>query len=251
MIRSSQFVFLVVCAAAGCNSSESSTVEPTEPTAPAAVASTAPLVNRPLQMPLTSEEIDTFLEIVKQLPEGQVPELPRADLEKSAIWNRQMPPEEACDRWRKALRSVMTTDYMSEAWEGNRLGSLLRDRDIPMKAFASVALRIIFAEAALRVGDEKQVRVMRRETDQQIDKLTAELEKLRTAPPAAAKSGLRQSADLVWESLRETIALSEFLRAAEAVPTANRKLIHSRTDVVAVLKKAGKDIRPVSHEQRR
>ena len=128
---------------------------------------------------------------------------------------------------------------------------MLRDCEIPLTAFASVSLRIIFAEAALRVGDEKQIRVMRRETDQQISKLVAELENLRKSPASSAKSGMRQSADLVWDSLREAIALSEFLRATEAVPAANRKLVQSRPDLVTVLKKAANDIRPVGHERSR
>lgn len=239
----------MICGLAGCETSPAPQVTEDEVTTPSVLEKTAgQSPSDTEESTLSTGEVDLFLDIVRRLPGGRPPEVIRAQLDEVANWQGKE-PHAAAENWRLALREVLNPERLAQAWEGSRLLDVLASRKVAPELFAAIAVKVSLAHAANGMGTPSHLRRLHEQTETQVRQILTDIDQLQATP--AKPTGRSQSREFLLDSLRDTIALAEFLRSIEQVPVGSRELVRQRTDLASVLKGDGRaesPIRPTSHE---
>ena len=220
-------VCVVVLTCLGCNRAES---EPTMTKVGPSIAV------QPLSAPLTSAEVEAFLQVVQALPDQQSPEpsLP-APLHLAAGRS----PRESLALWRGHIREQLDPQRMADSWKhGARVHKILAEQQVDPVAFASLMSRISAAwvSRSLEGGGadlEKESRSAENRAElaiRQIEEIDRRSVGLREIPA----HWLSRRAALL-DSVQELVSLSEFLRLIRSVPPESREVLDLRREALAAL----------------
>lgn len=226
-MRSALSAGLVIIACLGCGRSE--------PKSP--VARVRPSIAvQPITAPLTSAEVETFLQVVKALPDQQPPE-------PSSPAHLQIPaertPRERVALWRAHIREQLDPRRMADSWKhGDRIRSILAELEVDPTAFASLMSRISAAWVSRSLDGggadlEKESRSAENRTElaiRQIEEIDRRSKGLREIP-----AHWRTRREALLEGVHELVSLSEFLRLVRSVPPASRQVLEGRREDLAVL----------------
>ncbi len=209
----------------GCGGSEAVT-EPETPVAHRSATS--------FDTPLDEEEIRTFLEIVRALPEGRSPEF--APLPRSAVDDR-LPSETLVTAYRQEYRRMFDPVEQGSRWRRDReLMAILTSRGIEPEEFASLMTRLGCAVAAGTVSSRLNLTAASAKSDRQLQAIISRIDKWDNAAASGAATPLdvSQRRQPLVDQLKDLVALSEFSRLLLSIPEESRVMIARHKQELAV-----------------
>lgn len=211
-------ISLALCACAfwaGCGETpsprETAVVEQDELSAPADLS----ITEKNLSEPLTEDEVLSFIELVKSLPEGQPPTFTPVSTGAKVQGLRL---DEAILAWRGAVRNALTVETLLQGWTPKAsVRRALSERRVPTKALTSLMLRLSCTLGVEALGGRRNVAAQRVITDEKIASIVTLIQRMdRAGQPIA---------DSYWQGLEEAVSLSEYLNVLLEVPPENQLVV--------------------------
>jgi hypothetical protein len=213
----------------GCGQGEDSPKSP----APPRTSNQSPLDVRGLDAPLTSAELERFVEIVSQLPGGNPPE-PMRGTPSPEI--QQLPPRERLAAWRAHLRKQLSPEVIADSWKyGSKVHSSLEAQHVSAQAFASLMGRVSLAWTAAAVAEQLDAVAEARRTETKVEIQLRDLEEFERQARqkgVVPRDWLAQR-ETLWTTLEETASLAEFLRFIGNVSPESRAAIERHRSTLA------------------
>jgi len=183
------------------------------------------LERKAIDAPLTSEEVATFLHIVKQLPDNKVPQF---DAQPHGIQTQGHTPRQYAAQLQQHYRGAINIEQQGQQWDmAPELSSRFEELGVDPMAFCSLATRVSCAWSAQAVRQKLPIKRTQRQLN---ERLHYYLTRIETEPLAHE--------DILYliDVMEETIALSEFLRIIESVPeTSTNAVIANASELSALL----------------
>jgi hypothetical protein len=170
---------------------------------------------KPLAEPLTDEEVQSFIELVRLLPDGKPPALTPVPGREGA---KARTPEESVLAWRLAVRDALTVDTLMQGWAPrSTVRRALSERQVTPRALTSLMLRMSCAMAADAMGGSRQVAAQRVIADEKVESLVARIHQLERSRVQPSES--------LWEALSEAASLAEYLALLSEVPAESQQWV--------------------------
>jgi len=170
---------------------------------------------RGIDEPLSKEEVLSFIDLIKSLPEGKpptfTPVMTGAKVEGLHL-------DEAIKAWRSAVRNALTVETLIQGWSPkSQVRRTLIERGVSNKALASLMLRMSCTLGVEAMGGHRSVAAQRVITDEKIKSMTTLIQRMdRAGQPIA---------DSYWQGLEEVTSLSEYLNVLLEVPPQNQLVV--------------------------
>lgn len=207
-------VALVCLLLVGCNESPT----PSEPVAVEVELSLSEdweIIEKPLDDPLTDDEVVSFIELVRRLPDGKPPVLspvPGSQGDKAST------PEESVLAWRKTVREALTVDTLIQGWSPRpAVRRVLTEHQVEPRAFTSLMLRMSCALAAEAMGGSRAVAAQRVIADEKVESLVARMHQYERMHQTAPES--------LHEALGEAASLAEYMALLSSVPRESQQAV--------------------------
>ena len=173
------------------------------------------IIEKPLDEPLTDDEVVSFMELVRLLPGGKPPVLspvPGSEGQPTST------PEESVLAWRKTVRDALTVDTLIQGWSPRpAVRRVLSEHQVEPRAFTSLMLRMSCALAAEAMGGPRMVAAQRVIADEKVESLVARIHQYEHLRKIAPES--------LHEALGEAASLAEYLALLASVPPDSQQLV--------------------------
>jgi hypothetical protein len=185
-----------------------------------------------LSSPVTEDELQAFLKLVRQLPEGEYLEFQpvRTPLPTAPTGT----PSELVARWRTEFRSGYDPRRQAQQWRRDpELARVFAESGADPEAVAGFLVRMSSALVRDAVSSQVDLRDVARRAELQIAELSRQLDDV--AAPDDPSGGTTSTAyvqdyALLVDGLRETTAFSEFVRLVQAAPEASLAVVRQHRD---------------------
>ena len=170
---------------------------------------------KPLDEALTDDEVVSFIEFVRLLPDGKPPVLapvPGSQGDKAST------PEESVLAWRKTVREALTVDTLIQGWSPRpAVRRVLTEHQVEPRAFTSLMLRMSCALAAEAMGGSRAVAAQRVIADEKVESLVARMHEYERLHQTASES--------LHEALGEAASLAEYMALLSSVPRESQQTV--------------------------
>lgn len=169
-----------------------------------------------LEEPLSEDEVQCFIELVRRFPAGKLPELsPVTVPDHGKPETVQAIVEDA----RQAIRDSLTVDTLQKGWAPKTsIRRIMQDEQISSREMLSLMLRLSCAVAADAIGSPRTIRAQQVVTEEKLNDLVEKI--------AATQRAGKPISDSMEESLREVASMAEYLSILSQVPVASLTLVH-------------------------
>ena len=134
------------------------------------------ITEKPLTEPLTDEEIQAFIDLVKVLPDRKPPVFSPVS---SAAKVQGLRLDAAVKAWRGAVRKSLTTDTLMKGWSPRPpLRRALDERQVAARSLTSLMLRLSCSLGVDAMGGRRDVAAQRVIADEKIDSIIARIQQL-------------------------------------------------------------------------
>lgn len=205
-----------------------------------------PVARRPVTtstLPLTDADIRTFQAIVRDLPDGRIPEF--EPLPQSTIDDR-LPAATLVNVCREEYRRMFDPVEQGRRWRDNRkLIAVLQSHGMEPEEFAALLMRLGCAVAAGTVDSRFNLTEASQKAEQQLRATIDQIDELdrRATDGSTAHIGIFQYRQPLVDQMKELVALLEFSRILLSVPEESLAAVARHKEELAVhLPQAG-DIR--------
>ena len=173
------------------------------------------ITEKPREEPLTDDEVQSFIELVRLLPDGKPPALTPVPGREGS---KARTPEESVLAWRQGVRNALTVDTLMQGWTPrSTVQRALRERQVTPRALTSLMLRMSCAMAANAMGGSRQVAAQRVIADEKVESLVARIHQLERSRAKPSES--------LWEALGEAASLAEYLALLSEVPAESQQWV--------------------------
>lgn len=178
------------------------------------------ITEKPLEEPLTDDEVQSFIELVRLLPDGKPPALTPVPGREGS---KARTPEESVLAWRQEVRNALTVDTLMQGWAPrSTVQRALRERQVTPRALTSLMLRMSCAMAANAMGGSRQVAAQRVIADEKVESLVARIHQLERSRAKPSES--------LWEALGEAASLAEYLALLSEIPAESQQWVAAHQD---------------------
>ncbi|RLS56629.1 MAG: hypothetical protein DWH91_06215 [Planctomycetota bacterium] len=206
---------LLVCLAWTGMGCEQSTTPPSIDEQTGRMPARLALREKPLNEPLTQDELLGFVELIESFPGGQPPQLsPRI----AAGSVEGLLPEQAVQVWRTTLRQTLTTESLVNHWRPRAAERrVLTESQVTPQALASIMLRLSCAYAAEAFERELSITEAHRKAEQNVQTIVHQI--------LISTRTHNQDQAALWAALEESTMLAEYLALLQEIPYESRHLV--------------------------
>ena len=173
------------------------------------------IAEKPLEEPLTEDELQSFIQLMRLLPDGKPPALTPVPGREGV---QARTPEGSVRAWRLAVREALTVDTLMQGWAPrSSVRRALSQRQVAPRALLSLMLRMSCAMASDAMGGARQVAAQRVIADAKVESLVARIHQLERSRAKSSES--------LWESLEEAASLAEYLALLSEVPRESQQRV--------------------------
>lgn len=202
----------------GCGESSSSSPTPSEPISTEVAlhfSADWEIVEKPLAEPLTNDEVVSFIELVRLLPDGKPPVLSPVP---GSQGDKARTPEESVRAWRKTVRDALTVETLIQGWSPHpAVRRAFSEHQVEPRAFTSLMLRMSCALAAEAMGGPRMVAAQRVIADEKVASLVARMHQYDRLRKTAPES--------LHEALGEAASLAEYMALLCSVPRESQLMV--------------------------
>ena len=173
------------------------------------------ITERSLDEPLSSDEVRSFIELVKSLPDGKPPALSPVS---SGAKVEGLRVDAAMRAWRSAVREALTVDTLIQGWSPpTSVRRALSEQHVDPRDLVSLMLRLSCSLAVETMGGPRSVAAQQVIADEKAKSLLVRIQRLnRSGQPIP---------DALWQALEEATSLAEYLALLSKIPAENQLLL--------------------------
>lgn len=177
-----------------------------------------------LDEPLTEDEVNCFIELVRRFPGGKVPELSQVP---GGVPDTRTPVELA-QAARKSIRESLSVETLMHGWSPTTsVRRLIQAEQIEPRAMVSLMVRLSCAVAADAIGSPRTISAQRSIADEKVDSLIDRIHRLRQAG--------RSVSEPLLDSLRENAAMAEYLAILSEIPVESQQLVADHREALQAI----------------
>lgn len=178
-----------------------------------------------LDEPLTEDEVNCFIELVRRFPGGKVPELSQVP---GGVPGDTSTPVELAQAARKSIRESLTVETLMRGWSPTTsVRRTIHAEQIEPRALVSLMLRLSCAVAADAIGSPRSICAQRVIADEKVDSLIDRIHRLRQAG--------RSVSEPLLDSLRENAAMAEYLAILSEIPVESQQLVADHREALEAI----------------
>lgn len=164
---------------------------------------------------LTDADVQAFLDVVQELPDGKAPTFqPAAEFDLTTDTRAA----EMVARWQREFRSSYSPEVQARLWKRDaRLRGAIDDSGLDAEQFARLLVKLSTAVVREALDPRIDLTQMGKQADSAIASLSSQFDGL-DSDPRLSPSVRNGRAEFLSTVLNETVAYREFLRLLEAVP---------------------------------